>query len=135
MRRYLVLLLVTLAAGAVLAAFHGRTGGAAPGIATSAGRMETALAITVSDSGVSPPTGAVPMGSRVRLEVAVRTRAAVRLSLAGYEDRVSLEVAPGGSTRACFTADRPGEDFAWLVNGKPVGRLAVTGSHLVEGHR
>ena len=29
----------------------------------------------------------------------------------------------------------PGEDFAWLLNGKPAAKLRVAGSHLVEGHR
>ena len=32
-------------------------------------------------------------------------------------------------------ADRPGDDFAWEVNGQVAGKLTVSGSHLVEGHR
>jgi hypothetical protein len=59
-----------------------------------------------------------------------------RLRLSGYEDRVdSGDLAPGATWRGAFLADRPGEDFAWLVGGGPSGQLAVRGSHLVEGHR
>ena len=44
-------------------------------------------------------------------------------------------LAPGAGWTGEFLADRPGEDFAWLLDGEPAGRLTVTGSHLVEGHR
>jgi hypothetical protein len=59
-----------------------------------------------------------------------------RLALMGYEDRLGVaEVAPGATWRASFVADRPGDDFAWMLDGAPAGRLRVSGSHLVEGHR
>jgi hypothetical protein len=61
---------------------------------------------------------------------------AVGLALAGYEDRLAIPaLSPGATWSGEFIADRPGEDFAWLLDGVPAGRLAVTGSHLVEGHR
>ena len=48
---------------------------------------------------------------------------------------VSFSVAPGEIAHATFRADRPGGDFAWLVDGAPSGRFAVSGSHLEEGRR
>ena len=47
----------------------------------------------------------------------------------------AAEVPGKASARAEFTADRPGDDFAWIVNGIPAARLTVSGSHLIEGHR
>jgi hypothetical protein len=65
-----------------------------------------------------------------------RGAATARLTLAGYEDRLDIPaLAPGAGWTGQFLADRPGEDFAWLLDGQPAGRLTVTGSHLVEGHR
>jgi hypothetical protein len=57
------------------------------------------------------------------------------IALAGYEEQVHLAVPPGGTARVTFRADRPGDDFAWLVDGEPAGTLAVSGSHLIEGHQ
>jgi len=31
--------------------------------------------------------------------------------------------------------DRPGDDFPWLVDGRPSGRFVVAGSHLEDGRR
>jgi hypothetical protein len=60
----------------------------------------------------------------------------VTLRLAGYQDRVSLDSLAAGETRVVeFLADRPGEDFTWLIDGRPSGWFLVTGSHLVGGHR
>jgi hypothetical protein len=56
------------------------------------------------------------------------------LSLASYEEHVHLAVPPGKLASVAFRADHPGSDFAWLVDGEPAGMLAVSGSHLVEGH-
>jgi hypothetical protein len=54
----------------------------------------------------------------------------------GYEDRLgAVRVAPDSLWRGEFVADRPGQDFAWVLDGAPAGRLEVAGSHLVEGHR
>jgi len=65
-----------------------------------------------------------------------RDAVTVTLSLAGYEDRLAPRaLARGARWDTTFIADRPGEDFAWLLDGKPAGQLTVTGSHLVEGHR
>jgi hypothetical protein len=94
------------------------------------------LAITIGAGEVSPAVTSVPKGSRVRLRVEHRGAATARLALAGYEDRLEIPaLEPGTVWTVEFLADRPGEDFAWLLDGQPAGRLMVTGSHLVEGHR
>jgi hypothetical protein len=94
------------------------------------------LALTLEGEKLAPEIASVPRGSRVRLRVENREPRAVTLRLAGYEDRLPASPLGSGEIREHeFLADRPGEDFAWLVDGEPRGRLAVTGSHLVEGHR
>jgi len=94
------------------------------------------LALTLESDRLTPATMSVPKGARVRLRVESRGTRAVSLTLAGYEDRLAIPaLSPGANWSGEFIADRPGEDFAWLLGGVPAGRLAVTGSHLVDGHR
>jgi len=94
------------------------------------------LTVQVRDGVASSDPASVPKDRQVELDVANREARPVRLTLAGYEDRVDTgSIAPGQTWHGRFLADRPGQDFAWLVDGRPVGRLAVTGSHLEEGHR
>ena len=83
-----------------------------------------------------PAHGPVPAGRQVRLVVRNAGGDTADLRLAGYEDRVRVPaIAPGETRQVSFLADRPGDDFTWLVDARPCGRLSVTGSHLVEGHR
>lgn len=94
------------------------------------------LVLTVTDSAVRPDRAAFPLGHRLALTRVNGGRAAVRLSLAGYEHQLAeAPLAPGEARTDTFTLDLPGEDFAWRVNGAPVGQLRVSGSHLVAGHR
>jgi hypothetical protein len=94
------------------------------------------ISLEIRDGSVIPSSVSVPKDRRVRLRVRNRGIAHARFGLAGYEDRVSPRViAPGDSVSAEFYANRPGDDFAWLIDGEPGGRFSVTGSHLVEGHR
>jgi hypothetical protein len=94
------------------------------------------LTLAIEDGRLAPAMASVPKGARVRLRVDVRGTRGARLSLSGYQDRLAIPVlAPGTTWTGEFFADRPGEDFAWLIDGVPAGRLAVTGSHLIEGHR
>ena len=59
-----------------------------------------------------------------------------RLALHGYQDKLMIGwIEPDSTWRGEFLADRPGEDFAWMLEGEPAGKLSVTGSHLVDGHR
>ena len=136
MRRYLLLLLAGLGAGLVgLVAmrFLPERRSEPPAVAPV---QVTELALVLLAERLEPESVVVPKDQRVRLEVRNDRAAATTLVLQGYEDRFRVgPVAPGGTWLGEFVADRPGEAFAWLVDGQPVGRLTVSGSHLVEGHR
>lgn len=95
----------------------------------------TTLALTIDGGGVTPVLTQVEKDHEVDLAVVNRGERDLRLTLTGYEDRVDLRIAAGARVETSFLADRPGDGFAWHVDGEPAGRLAVTGSHLVEGHR
>jgi hypothetical protein len=72
----------------------------------------------------------------VTLSIVNHGTRAVGIELSGYGDRVHVTgLAPGATWEGEFLADRPGDDFAWLLDGRPAGRLEIRGSHLVEGHR
>ena len=94
------------------------------------------VTLTIEGGRLSPAITSVAKGTQVRLRVDMREARGVRLALAGYQDRLAIPaLEPGTTWSGEFIADRPGEDFAWLIDGIPAGRLLVTGSHLVEGHR
>jgi hypothetical protein len=58
------------------------------------------------------------------------------LSLRGYEDRVpAVETGPGLAREMVFDSVRPGDDFAFQIGERILGRLDVTGRHLEEGHQ
>jgi len=134
-RCYRMLLLATVGLGVVLGALSRLPQRATARPETPIAVPWVALSLEIRDGGVAPETCEASKGSRVRLSVSNRGRAPAHLELAGYEDRLKFEVAPGGSRMAEFLADRPGDDFTWMIDGKPTGRFKVTGSHLVEGHR
>jgi hypothetical protein len=95
-----------------------------------------ALTVTFTDDGARPEAATVPANHRVRLTLVNAGARAIDVKLAGYEDRLAPgTLAKGATWNGAFLADRPGEAFAWLVDGEPRGRLSVSGSHLVEGHR
>ena len=136
-RPYLWLALVVIVAAATVTAL-----GRAPadrkreGIALAPVEPIVDVAIQIRGESVSPDVVRIAVGTRVRLTVSNAGDRATTLTLPGYEDRVHVpELDPGKSWTGEFLADRPGEDFAWAVNGSPAGRLVVSGSHLVEGHR
>ena len=93
------------------------------------------VTLVIRDGAVGPELATVAKGNEVTLRVQNQEPRGVRLELAGYEDAVSIQIDAGAAWSTSFIADRPGEDFAWLLNGQPAGRFAVSGSHLVEGHR
>ncbi len=104
--------------------------------APTAAAPPVSLTIEVRDGAITPETLSVPKDRRVFLRIVNRGRKPARLALAGYEDRLDCgAIDPGGTWSGDFLADRPGDDFAWLLDGQPTGRLSVTGSHMVEGHR
>jgi hypothetical protein len=135
-KRYAALLGVALAAALALGIVARLPSHAARPQLAAAPRAEVALALVIADERISPAASAVPKDHRVRLEMVNRGARAVVVTLAGYEERLpSHTLAPGETWRATFVADLPGEDFAWLVDGRPAGSLGVIGSHLIEGHR
>jgi hypothetical protein len=139
-RSYRLLTLAVLAlAVLVAAAGTARKRGAPPEPARTAApsaRVERAVALDIRGAAVLPQRVAVPKGAAVTLAVANHDAAPRRFALLGYEGAVAPAVIePGAAETLRFAADRPGSDFAWLVDGRPAGVFAVEGSHLVEGHR
>jgi hypothetical protein len=136
MRRYAWLLLaaLVLGGGGVIAARTVRW--RAPEPEREAPAPVVALTFALGEAGLEPVDAAVPKGHRVTLELHNGRSLPATIVLQGYDDRfLAGPIVPGGTWRGEFLADRPGEAFAWLADGVPVGRLAVTGSHLEEGHR
>ena len=136
-RSYLWLVFAVIAAAAVMTALGRAPADRKPMDESPApAERSVEVALQIRDEAVSPGLVRVEVGTRVRLTVSNTGDRATALTLPGYEDRVLVpELEPGKAWTGEFLADRPGEDFAWAVNGKPAGRLVVSGSHLVEGHR
>jgi hypothetical protein len=131
---------IVLAAALVLAVALGvaaRLPRSGPPAATGAAPLPTAtLRIEFAEGAARPEVSSVPSNHRVRLALVNAGPRAIRVALAGYEDRVAPgTLAPGATWSGTFVSDRPGEAFAWLVDGEPQGRLSIQGSHLVEDHR
>ncbi len=136
-RAYRLLVLGVVVAAALLAVLARLPYRAPRAIAAApAPAPVAALDFEVSHAAIEPAEAMVPKGARVTVTLVNRDAAPLSVRLAGYEDRVNVAaLAPGARWSVTFDADLPGEGFAWLVGNEPVGRLAVTGSHLVEGHR
>ena len=137
-RRYLLLFVATAILGLALS-YAARSERLRPRMtkATAAAPApRAAISLRVRDGSIDPSAARVPLGARVSLEVTNIGRDEARLALAGYGGRLpAIDIAPGAVWTGEFTADLPGEDFAWLIDGRPAGRLVVAGSHLIEGHR
>lgn len=136
MKRYLWLLLLGAVAGAAgLVALRSRPD-TAPAAEPPAPAEISTLSFVLSGSTLDPAVAAVPRGHHVVVAIHNAGTRPATLVLQGYEDLVRTgPIEPGKVWHGEFAAERPGEAFAWLADGVPVGRLAVTGSHLVEGHR
>ncbi len=136
MKRLLTLLVVVLVAGALTGTLSRAWRPAGPAPAPAVTQQVCDLALTVTAKRVIPDAVAIPKHRLVRLSVTNHDTRPVTLSLAGYEDRLHTPPIPPNSTwHGTFLADRPGEGFAWQINGTAVGRLDITGSHLEEGHQ
>jgi len=136
MKRYLLLLGSAFALGLVLM-LAARTIHAPSPVVTRAPEIPSVdLELVLTKGGLSPANSSVPKDHRVRLTVVNYRRERVGLSLHGYQDRLMIGwIDPDSTWRGEFLADRPGDGFAWMLEGEPVGQLNVSGSHLVEGHR
>ena len=139
MKRPYLLLLGAIVVVAVALTLLGRTPGrerAADGGPAKAAAPVTAITLDLRDGLIEPPAVRAPKDSRVRLTVTNRGTVPARLALAGYDAQLAIpEIAPGATWTGEFVANLPGDDFAWTLDGAPAGRFAVTGSHLIEGHR
>jgi hypothetical protein len=137
MKRYLVLLAVAVVLGAIALVAGRRLRFSAGTEPAPKAPPEVALDLTITpDHRIDPATASVPKDHLVKLSVTNHEARAVSLSLMGYQDRFrAAYVGPDSVWRGEFVADRPGDDFAWVLEGAPVGRLAVSGSHLVDGHK
>jgi endonuclease YncB( thermonuclease family) len=134
-RRYLLLVAAVLAGIGVVSVLARLPRGASQATAAVTPAPEVALSLAIDGGRISPAAASVPKGDTVRLTLANHDRVAHAVRLAGYESQVTVTIAAGGSWSGSFRAELPGEDFVWLVDGQPAGRLAVSGSHLEEGHR
>jgi hypothetical protein len=132
---YVALFAVVLVA-AIGLTLAGRRGSVAPRPeAVEAARPVTNVNVVIENGSVTPARTTVQKGHDVHLRIESREARDVRVELSGYTDRVSVGLAAGAVWEGAFPADRPGEDFVWLIDGTPSGRFDVSGSHLVEGHR
>lgn len=138
MKRSYALLAVAVLAGAalVLATARPRRAPVAPAGTLVSAPAEREVSLTIAGGAVAPARIHVPKGAAIILNVSNRDGVPRRLALLGYEDAVApVTIRRGGAATIRFAADRPGSDFAWLVDDKPSGLFVVQGSHLVEGHR
>ena len=137
-RRYVWLLLACVLVAVGLSVWGGPAGRRAPtGGEASVPVPSVELVLMIgADGKMTPASASVEKGRRVGVTVTNTGPRSARLELPGYEDRIVAQIImPGDTWRGEFLADRPGDDFAWTVNGEPAGKLVVTGSHLIEGHR
>ena len=135
MKRAWILLAVVSALGAFGLAALARAPHPASRVPVEPARPGVTVSLTVENGAVSPRVSMVRKGYRVHLAVLNLDRGAIRFELTGYEERVSSpRIAPDSTWHTLFVADRPGDEFEWLVNGHPAGRLVVLGSHLEAGH-
>ena len=136
MRRWLGIAVLALAGAGVVSVLLRQPRPVVPAPEGAAPAETVAVRVTISPAGVVATPASIDVGRAVALTVDNAAAAPSRLRLAGYEDRVdSGPLAPGATWRGAFLADRPGDDLAWILDDRPAGRLAVQGSHLVEGHR
>ena len=135
MKRYGILFVVAAALSGILYSLAGQR--VAPSRLVAQTEPDSvAVTLVLTDQGVEPSVMTVTKDHRVALSIINHRRLAAGVSLQGYQHAFAAGIiAPGTSWHGSFIADRPGEDFAWMVEGEPSGRFIVKGSHLVEGHR
>jgi hypothetical protein len=103
--------------------------------ATAPVPLDTLTVVALGDS-VRPAFVSVPVRHRLALTRINGSGRPVRMALAGYEHALPEALLQPGETRTdTILLDLPGEDFAWRLDGEPIGRLRVAGSHMVDGHR
>ena len=134
--RYLGLLAIIVLVAIALTVI-GRMPRRAPEPAPAAAPLVVeSLSVELRDGQFLPAEASAGLGHQLALTLTNRGRASAELRLSGYEHQLAgVVVRPGETVLRTILLDLPGEDFAWLVDGRPLARLRVVGSHLVEGHR
>lgn len=137
MNRAWLLLAVLVLAGALALSVVARLPRSAPAPAAAPAPPPLDRAtLEVKGDSLSPARIEAVLRHRLAITITNRGPRPARLSLSGYEHAFApRELAPGGSCSDTLMLDLPGEDFAWMLDGRPAGRLRVAGSHLAEGHR
>ncbi len=136
MKRLLTVAAVTLLAALALALLASRRPlGNSQEAAAAPPPVHQATA-ELTAQGLQPPKVRVPKDHEIHLLISAAPEAPEGLlTVVGYEDRIeAMGMGPGLAREIVFLSDRPGDDFAFRLGGEIVGRLEVTGSHLVEGH-
>jgi len=92
--------------------------------------------IELTAAGMVPPKLRVPKDHELHLLVRAAPDAPEGvLTVSGYTDvTTGVGIGPGLAREIVFVCERPGDDFAFILGGRTVGRLEITGSHLQEGH-
>lgn len=130
-RSYLLLAVVVVVAGVALGLLSRLPRREAPGPLASPAAARVVVTVEIgADGSVTAEPESVPKGALLVLRAVNLGTLPRTLSLSGYDERLRLPVTPGEFAHATLRADRPGSDLAWLVDGAPAGRFAVTGSHL-----
>lgn len=137
MKRLGLVAVVILAATAALALLGDRLSGREDAPAAAAPPPVHRAEIELTATGMVPPKLRVPKDHELRLLVRAAPDAPEGvLTVSGYTDLAAgVGIGPGLAREIIFVCGRPGDDFAFVLGGRTVGRLEVTGSHLEEGHQ
>ncbi|MFN2370795.1 MAG: hypothetical protein ABR506_06520 [Candidatus Krumholzibacteriia bacterium] len=135
MKRLALVGVAVLAAAVALALLADRTGRHHENAAPPPPPVHRAE-IELTAAGMVPPKLRVPKDHELRLLVRAAPDAPEGvLTVSGYTELVDgVGIGPGLAREVAFLCNRPGDDFAFVLGGRTVGRLEVTGSHLEEGH-
>jgi hypothetical protein len=135
-RSWIVLALLVLAGVLALTVLsHSPRRAEAPAPAPPPAPIDFASLEVAGDTLSSPRVDGV-LGHRLAVTITNRGSRPATVALSGYEHAFAPRtLAPGGSRTDTLLLDLPGEDFAWMLDGRPAGQLRVAGSHLAEGHR
>ena len=137
MKRLLILSICVLGTVLVLVLADSRRSGDVLEVEEDAPLPHVEVELELSADGMNPHRLRVPKDHRVRLLIHAGPEAPEGLlAIRGYEDRVApVDLGPGLSRELNFESRLPGDDFAFEMGGRNLGRLEVTGSHLEDGHQ
>ena len=104
--------------------------------ALSARRVQVLWRLEVRGGRLIPDLLSAPRSARAEIRICNRDSMPHSLRLLGYEDVLAeMNVPAGDSLVRSLILDRPADDLAMELDGKPAARVAVMGSHLLGDHR